>query len=85
MGDVYDDTSLDLDIVSNAGPKQKVILRFKCSDLPNFDKKSVTDPICYLWEKDSNDKRKRVGNTEMIADSLNPEFVTEIPMDYYFE
>jgi hypothetical protein len=26
-----------------------------------------------------------LGLTEMIADSLNPEFVTEIPTDYFFE
>jgi hypothetical protein len=29
--------------------KTKVAVRFKCADLPNFDKKSKSDPYCILY------------------------------------
>lgn len=29
--------------------------------------------------------KTKLGTTEMVADNLNPEFVTDIPVDYYFE
>ena len=65
--------------------KQKTALRFKCNALPNLDRKSKTDAMCVLWQKDSKGKRVKLGTTEMIADNLNPEFVNEIVVDYFFE
>ena len=29
--------------------------------------------------------KEKIGQTEMVADTLNPEFVTEIMVDYMFE
>ena len=49
-----------------------------------MDKGSKTDPFLILYQL-VNGAKKRIGVTEVIIDSLNPEFVTEIDVDYYFE
>jgi len=64
--------------------KQKVGLTFRCSDLPNLDRNSKTDAFCVLWDISGRQKRK-IGETEVVADNLNPEFVTEMNVEYYFE
>jgi hypothetical protein len=49
-----DDEALDLALGENAmALKSKVSLRFKCTDLPNLDKRSRTDPFCILWQVNS--------------------------------
>ena len=71
-----------------AGLKQKIGLNFKCNNLPNLDVKSKTDAFIVLWDISNVHRgvhKSRVGYTEIVADSLNPEFVTEIEVDYYFE
>ena len=64
-----------------------VELSFKCTDLINMDKSDGTksDPYLVLYKKQKDDSWKKVGNTEIIHDSLNPEFVTKIIVDYHFE
>ena len=64
-----------------------VELSFKCTDLINMDKNDGTksDPYLVLYKKQKDDSWKKVGNTEIIRDSLNPEFVTKIIVDYHFE
>ena len=49
-----------------------------------MDRYSKTDAFCVLYNV-STSMAKEVGRTEMVADSLNPEFVTEINVDYFFE
>jgi len=36
--------------------KQKVVLTFECSNLPNLDKGSKTDPFVVLFQKNGNQK-----------------------------
>jgi hypothetical protein len=80
------DQTLDIALGAGAaGLKQKVGLSFKCNNLPNLDRGSKTDAFCVLYNLKSNGQKERLGMTEMIADSLNPEFVTEILTDYMFE
>lgn len=59
-------------------------LTFECSNLPNLDRGSKTDPFVVLWQINGRQKSK-VGQTELIMDNLNPVFVTTINMDYFFE
>jgi hypothetical protein len=80
------DEALDLALGANVmSLKQKVSLRFKCTDLPNLDVGSKTDAFCILWQIDTRGRKTKLGATEMVADNLNPEFVTEIVVDYFFE
>ena len=64
--------------------KSKVSLTFSAANLPNMDSGSKTDPFVVLWELQGNQKRQ-VAMTEVIADNLNPEWVKNIDVDYYFE
>ena len=58
---------------------QILIIQIACSDLPNLDKKSKSDPFAVLWELDERTGQKnRIGVTECILDTLNPQFVTTI-------
>ena len=65
--------------------KSKVSLTFSASSLPNMDSGSKTDPFVVLWELHGNGQKKQVGTSEVIADNLNPEWVKNIDVDYYFE
>jgi hypothetical protein len=38
--------------------KQKVGLTFECSNLPNMDRGSKTDPFVVLWEMKGKQKHK---------------------------
>lgn len=71
-------------IVFGDGLVQRIMLSFKAINLPNLDKASKTDAYCVLWEMKGNQKINR-GMTEVILDSLNPEFVTTIDVAFYFE
>ena len=47
---------------------------------------SLSDPFLVLYKKDNkNETWKKVGNTEIIHDNLNPEFVTKVIVDWHFE
>ena len=66
--------------------KQILLLTFACKKLPNMDVGSLTDPFCVLYHLKGKTKEKvRLGNTELIQDNLNPEFVTNLQVDYFFE
>jgi hypothetical protein len=47
----------------------------------------VTDPqvIVYRSFKQGDDKWEKVGETEMIKETLNPDFVESIKMEFFFE
>ena len=64
--------------------KSKVALTFSALDLPNLDVGSKTDPFVVVWEMRGNQK-VQVGRTEVIADNLNPEWVKNIDVSYFFE
>lgn len=60
------------------------MLTISCKDLPNLDKKSKSDAFCVIWELKKNQKQKR-GQTEVVLNSLDPEFVTSINVNFKFE
>jgi hypothetical protein len=62
----------------------KIELSFGCQDLPNMDKISLTDSACVVF-LDENGTWKRIGNTEVITDNLNPKFVKTVVINYCFE
>lgn len=68
----------------SGGPAQKLSLSFSCENLPNTDTFSLSDPLLVLFKAQGNVWVK-IGQTETIHDTLNPNFVTKITVDYYFE
>ena len=61
-------------------------LHFSCTALPNLDRISKSDPICILYEQNKNTKLwEEKGRTEVIYDSLNPQFIQSIYIRYRFE
>ena len=45
---------------------------------------SKSDPFCIVYRK-SGWQWKKIGKTEVIHDSLNPEFIVKVPVDFHFE
>ena len=64
--------------------KSKVTLTFAAENLPNLDKNSKTDPILVIWQE-KNGHKIFLGQTEAQQDTLNPQWVTSIDVDYFFE
>ena len=50
-----------------------------------MDTKSKTDSFVVLYNLNHMGIKEKLGQTEMIQDNLNPEFVTEMLIDYKFE
>jgi len=70
----------------------KVEIRLSCTDLPNMDKTSKSDPRIYVYFQERKFKNNQVdtnwvkiGSTETVKDNLNPEFARTFIFDYYFE
>ena len=53
----------------------------KLKDLDAFSK---SDPQCILYEM-INGKWKKIGKTEQVKNSLNPDFTTSFEVPYFFE
>ena len=56
--------------------------------MPNLDTFSKTDAFIILYElkkQGNRSMKQQIGKTECIYDNLNPEFVTNIEVDYLFE
>ena len=70
--------------MQNNQPAQKLQLAFECENLANMDSFSKSDPIIFLFIKEGN-FWKKLDRTEIIHDSLNPQFVTKITVQYNFE
>ncbi|ELU11603.1 hypothetical protein CAPTEDRAFT_227478 [Capitella teleta] len=67
-------------------PATKVEISVSCRKLQDKDTFSKSDPMCVLYTKPSPKSNfLEYGRTEMIKDSLNPDFVKKFIMDYYFE
>jgi hypothetical protein len=62
----------------------KVDLSISGRKLKDLDFFSKSDPMCILYEMD-NGNWKKVGQTEMINNNLNPDFKTTLRVDYWFE
>ncbi|KAI0225535.1 Copine-8 [Lamellibrachia satsuma] len=67
-------------------PSTRVEVSVSCRKLQDRDVLSKSDPICVLFTKSfAKDNYVEFGRTEMIKDTLNPDFVKKFLMDYYFE
>ena len=53
----------------------------KLRDLDTFSK---SDPQCILYEN-RNNRWVKIGSTEQVKNSLNPDFQTSFTVSYYFE
>lgn len=69
---------------SSSSPSQKLSLSFACKDLPNMDTFSLSDPFLVLYKQQGNMWHK-LGQTEVIHDNLNPQWVTKMNVEYHFE
>ena len=49
------------------------------------DKGSKTDAFIVLYAQWLAEGQNRLGTTEVVKDSLNPEFVSSIEVDFFFE
>ena len=65
--------------------QSKLSIGFKCSDLPNIDTTSQSDPFIVFYKKTNDHNWSKIGHTEIIYDNLSPEFVTKVQVDYMFE
>eukprot|EP00039_Didymoeca_costata_P030889 m.31966 g.31966 ORF g.31966 m.31966 type:complete len:532 (+) comp8364_c0_seq2:55-1650(+) len=68
-------------------PQAKIILRISCKDLIRKDVLSKSDPMCivYMSSLQSNNQFVEIGRTERIKNTEDPEFVTPINVNYFFE
>ncbi|XP_065255718.1 copine-8 isoform X3 [Emys orbicularis] len=67
-------------------PATKVELSVSCRNLLDRDTFSKSDPICVLYTQGIGSKEWReFGRTEVIDNTLNPDFVRKFIMDYFFE
>jgi len=70
----------------------KVEIRISCTNLPNFDTFSKSDPKVFIFLektvfKDSSSTSiwEKIGSTERIKNNDNPVFTKAFYIDYYFE
>ena len=76
----------DFNVLSSSIPATKVELSVSCRNLLDRDTFSKSDPICVLYTQAIGNKEWReFGRTEVIDNTLNPDFVRKFIMDYFFE
>ncbi|XP_061570322.1 copine-8 [Cololabis saira] len=76
----------DLDPLSPSIPATKVEITVSCRNLLDRDTFSKSDPICVLYTQAMGNKEWReFGRTEVIDNTLNPDFVRKFILDYFFE
>ena len=68
----------------NASLQMQVNLFVSGRKLKDLDTFSKSDPRCILYEKRNNNWVK-VGQTEQIMNTLNPDFQTAFTLPYFFE
>ncbi|KAG5845836.1 copine-8 isoform X1 [Anguilla anguilla] len=76
----------DFDPLNANIPATKVEITVSCRNLLDRDTFSKSDPICVLYTQGIGNKEWReFGRTEVIDNTLNPEFVRKFILDYFFE
>ncbi|XP_037266507.1 copine-5-like isoform X3 [Falco rusticolus] len=73
---------------SGAGPvpATRVELTVSCRQLLDKDTFSKSDPLCVLYTQRPGSRQWReFGRTEVIDNSLNPDFLRKFVLDYFFE
>ncbi|XP_069980599.1 copine-8 isoform X2 [Penaeus vannamei] len=67
-------------------PMSKVELSVSAKDLKNKDVMSKSDPVCVIYMKETGqDRFYEIGRTEMVKDSLSPQWMRKFEVDYRFE
>ncbi|KAM8975399.1 copine-5 isoform 1-T1 [Pelodytes ibericus] len=78
--------SSDSDPVCGEIPATRVELTVSCRHLLDKDTFSKSDPMCVMYTQGVESKQWReFGRTEVIDNSLNPDFVRKFILDYFFE
>ncbi|XP_034019025.1 copine-8 [Thalassophryne amazonica] len=78
--------SVDFDPLDASIPATKVEITVSCRNLLDRDTFSKSDPICVLYTQGIGNKEWReFGRTEVIDNTLNPDFVRKFILDYFFE
>lgn len=76
----------DFDPLNQSIPATKVEITVSCRNLLDMDTFSKSDPICVLYTQGMGNKEWReFGRTEVIDNTLNPDFVRKFILDYFFE
>ena len=65
-------------------PKHKIELSFACRDLVDLDVVTLTDPFLRIYEQIGKNWTK-IGETEVIYNSLHPQFAKSFLIDFYIE
>ncbi|XP_076015413.1 copine Va isoform X1 [Genypterus blacodes] len=89
-GDVMDKVeatgTVDFDPISGSIPATKVEITVSCRNLLDRDTFSKSDPLVVLYTQGVESKQWReFGRTEVIDNTLNPDFVRKYILDYFFE
>ncbi|XP_062314270.1 copine Va isoform X1 [Osmerus eperlanus] len=76
----------DFDPITGSIPATKVEITVSCRDLLDRDTFSKSDPLVVLYTQGVETKQWReFGRTEVIDNTLNPDFVRKYILDYFFE
>ncbi|XP_028849298.1 copine Va isoform X3 [Denticeps clupeoides] len=76
----------EFDPITGNIPATKVEISVSCRDLLDRDTFSKSDPLCILYTQGVESKQWReFGRTEVIDNTLNPDFVRKYILDYFFE
>ncbi|XP_008291015.1 copine-8 [Stegastes partitus] len=76
----------DFDPLNASIPATKVEITVSCRNLLDRDTFSKSDPICVLYTQGMGNREWReFGRTEVIDNTLNPDFVRKFILDYFFE
>ncbi|XP_077400112.1 copine-8 isoform X1 [Vanacampus margaritifer] len=76
----------DFDPLNASIPATKVEITVSGRNLLDRDTFSKSDPICVLYTQGMGNKEWReFGRTEVIDNTLNPDFVRKFILDYFFE
>uniref|UniRef100_H3DCD3 Copine Va n=1 Tax=Tetraodon nigroviridis TaxID=99883 RepID=H3DCD3_TETNG len=79
-------TVRDFDPISGSVPATKVEITVSCRNLLDRDTFSKSDPLVVLYTQGVECKQWReFGRTEVIDNTLNPDFVRKFILDYFFE
>ncbi|XP_059806392.1 copine-5-like isoform X1 [Hypanus sabinus] len=86
--DKFDDMASvsDFDPIQGSIPATKVEITVSCRSLLDKDTFSKSDPLCVLYVQGIETIQWReFGRTEVIDNTLNPDFVRKFILDYFFE
>ncbi|XP_069574869.1 copine-9-like [Brachyistius frenatus] len=76
----------DFDPLNSTVPATKIEITVSCRHLLDMDTFSKSDPVVVLYVQGPGTKEWReFGRTEVIDNTLNPDFVRKFVLDFFFE